>query len=138
MSRWLTERVRDEARRSPWWINILFGLEIASGASLTAWGLFVLLFVDFTRQPAYSVLTRDIEGPSWAWLALALGVTQVALAVLDYRYSRWVAAFIASTLWSVIALSLLKGGVMPPGIATHFCWSAVNFPSLLLLRPRWR
>lgn len=134
----LLVRIGAPSRREPWWISLLLGLELASGAALTLWGGFSLLFVDFEHQPAYDVLVRWIDGQVWAAFALAGGLAQVAVAALDFRRLRWSMAFGSCLYWSIISYALLRGSVVPPGAMTQLAWSLVNVPTLLLLRPRWR
>lgn len=88
------------------WGPPLESIELWSGAALFAWGGWVLWYrvplIDFA---AYEPIARNVPDSAWSWLAIVLGVAQVAARYIERRWARGVSTFMAMLLFKIIAVS---------------------------------
>lgn len=129
-------RLRDPARREPWWIIGCATAEASSGATLAAWGGAAAWLDAIDALPAYQVLARHLDAWTVQGSAMALGLAAVGIVVLDYRKMRWVLAWGLLVAWHGLAVALFKAPLPAPAAVVFYAWGLIVVPSIVLLRPK--
>ena len=121
-------RLRFIMRREPWWA------EFWSGLIAVAWAVdSVAVNAGAQDWPSMSVLTEIADDQTWHVVALVLGVTQIVLLVLDYRWPRWVAALALCWFWGVMTVGVYYGVPGSPMWTMFMGWCGINLFSILRL-----
>lgn len=99
--------------------------EVFSALNLLAWAWALWRYPEILTQPSYEAFATA-EPPVWAFVALLVGVLQVAALVVAHRYAahmRFPAMALAAGVWTVIAVHFWSG---PPSTG------AINYTLLAL------
>jgi hypothetical protein len=118
------ERLRKSMRHRPWTIDVV------SGLTGIYWGAWVFLMPETLNQVQFDFL--DPFDPRCVGLfAIALGMSQVIGALLNFLAWRWTNALLMALVYAWIAFGILQVS-KTPGVTAYSGWSFANL--LVLFR----